>query len=548
MVNIFSNNPIILLFAVASLGYLFGSFKIKGQSLGLSAILFVGLLVGGLNNKLVQSDSEILEGIFLLGLCIFSYSVGLSSGPAFFKSYQKNGLKDFTFILGVLCFTGLISVGLFMLFGFSAASISGIYTGSTTNTAAMAGVLDYVKNLSSSATAESISQQVVIGYSFSYPMGVLGGMIAIVLMERWLKIDYEKEKHQLKNDYPVAENLSSASVEITNQEVCNISIRALKKRHQLNIIFGRVDQKKGHQLSNWDTRFDLGDEAMIVGAKEELERAITILGKRSKKKLSYDRTIYDTRRIFVSNPIYAGKTIASLNLEEDYNAVITRIRRGDMDMLAQRHTVIELGDRIRFVAKREDLTSLSKMFGDSYQDSNKVNLFSFGLGIGLGLIIGSLNIPIPFTTIQFQLGYAGGPLIIGLLLGALRRTGGVVWSLSYGANVTLQQIGLILLLSVIGLRSGTAFFDSLSFEALQFFIASAIISLSTAFITLWVGYQFFKKPFSLLLGMVANQPAILDFAMARCGNKIPEFGFSMIFPIALIMKIIIAQLLYIILS
>jgi len=548
MIQIFSSNPIILVFVVASLGYLFGSFKIKGQSLGLSAILFVGLLVGGLNSNLVQPDSEILEGIFLLGLCIFSYSVGLSSGPAFFKSYQKNGLQDFAFILGVLFFTGLISVGLFWLFGFSAATISGIYTGSTTNTAAMAGVLDYVKNLSNNEAAESISQQVVIGYSFSYPMGVLGGMIAIVLMERWLKIDYEKEKIQLKNDYPVAENLSSASVEIQNPEICNISIRDLKKGYNFNLIFGRVDQKKGHQLSNWDTSFQLGDEAMIVGALDELDRAISILGVKSAKKLSYDRTIYDTRRIFVSNPIYAGRTIASLNLDEAYNAVITRIRRGDVDMLARRDTVIELGDRIRFVAKREDLSALSKLFGDSYQASSKVNLFSFGLGIGLGLLIGSINIPIPFTSIQFQLGYAGGPLIIGLILGALRRTGGVVWSLSYGANVTLQQIGLILLLSVIGLRSGTAFFDSLSYEALQFFIASAIISLSTAFITLWVGYKILKKPFSLLMGMVANQPAILDFAMARSGNKIPEFGFSMIFPIALIMKIIIAQLLYIILS
>jgi len=548
MIQIFSNNPIILVFAVASLGYLFGSFKIKGQSLGLSAILFVGLLVGGLNSNLVKPDSEILEGIFLLGLCIFSYSVGLSSGPAFFKSYQKNGLQDFAFILGVLFFTGLISVGLFWLFGFSAATISGIYTGSTTNTAAMAGVLDYIKNLSNSAAAESISQQVVIGYSFSYPMGVLGGMIAIVLMERWLKIDYEKEKIQLKNDYPVAENLSSASVEIQNPEICNISIRDLKKTYSLNLIFGRIDQKNGHELSNWDTSFDLGDEAMIVGAVEELDRAIRILGAKSKKKLSYDRTVYDTRRIFVSNPLYAGRTIASLNLDENYNSVITRIRRGDIDMLARRDTVIELGDRIRFVAKREDLSALSKLFGDSYQASSKVNLFSFGLGIGLGLLIGSINIPIPFTSIQFQLGYAGGPLIIGLILGALRRTGGVVWSMSYGANVTLQQIGLILLLSVIGLRSGNAFFDSLSYEALQFFIASAIISLSTAFIMLWVGYKILKKPFSLLMGMVSNQPAILDFAMARCGNKIPEFGFSMIFPIALIMKIIIAQLLYIILS
>jgi len=532
---------------VAALGYLIGNIKFKGQSLGLATILFVGLIISGLDARLVQPDNQILEGIFLLGLCIYSYSIGLTSGPAFFKSYRKNGLSDFIFIFSALIFTGIISVGLYYLLGFSAATIAGIYTGSTTNTAALAGVLDYVKISSDKETFKTVSEQAVIGYSFSYPMGVLGSMIAIVVMERLLKINYSEEVKKLKNEYPLEEHLSSASIEITNKDVCNISIRDLLKKYKLNLIFGRVEQKGGHNLSNWNTQFEIGDETMIVGSEEEIERATEILGKQSQKKLSYDRSIFDTRRIFVSNPVYAGRTIASLNLDELYNAVITRIRRGDIDMLAKRETTIELGDRIRFVANRKDLRALSKLFGDSYQDSSKINLFSFGLGIGLGLLIGSINIPLG-SEINFKLGYAGGPLIAGLIFGTLRRTGSIVWSLAFSANVTLQQIGLILLLSVIGLRSGNAFFNSISLEGLSIFFASAIISLSTACSIIFVGYKFLKKPFSLLTGMVANQPAILDFSTTRSGNKVPEFGFTMIFPIALIMKIIIAQLLYIILT
>ena len=216
-------------------------------------------------------------------------------------------------------------------------------------------------------------------------------------------------------------------------------------------------------------------------------------------------------------------------------------------MVATGETVLELGDRIRFIARREDLESLSKLFGDSYQQSSKVNLFSFGLGIGLGLLIGSISIPLGSYG-EFKLGYAGGPLIAGLVLGALRRTGKIVWTMSYGSTITLQQMGLILLLASIGIGSGAAFIDSMGMDKVWVFLAGTGVSLFTALATLFVGFKIMKMPFSLLIGMVANQPAILDFAMERTGNRIPMFGFSQIFPIALIMKIVIAQILFIVLS
>jgi len=547
METIFSNNPIILLFVVASIGYLLGSVKIKGHSFGVAAILFTGLFISAVNNDLVDQDSKILEGILLLGLCIFTYSIGLSSGPAFFASYQKNGFKDFIFIFLMLLFTGFIAVGLFHLFDFSAATITGIYAGSTTNTAALAGVLDYVKSSTSPADFAIISEQIVIGYSFSYPMGVLGGMIAIVLIEKILKINYKNERNVLKETYPVDSDLSSSSIKITNEALCNISIRQLNKQYKLNLVFGRLVRGEDSSLCNWNTKFALNDQVMIIGSLEDLTNAAQLFGKELKNKISYDRSIYDTRRIFVSNQMLAGKSIASLNLEQQYDTVITRIRRGDIDMLANKDTIIEMGDRIRFVARREDLKAISKFFGDSYQASSKVNLFSFGLGIGLGLLLGSIEFSIT-KDVSFKLGYAGGPLIVGLILGALRRTGRIVWSLSYSANVTLQQIGLILLLSVIGLRAGGAMYQVFSLQGLYIFLASVIVSLLTAIALLLIGYKVTKKPFSILMGMVANQPAILDFAMDRSGSKIPEFGFSMMFPIALILKILIAQFLYLILS
>ena len=429
---------------------------------------------------------------------------------------------------------------------FSAATITGVYSGSTTNTAALAGVIEFI-NQSGVSNAQGLEKEAVIGYTFSYPMGVLGGIFAIIIMEKLLKVDYQKELESLKDKFPLADKLTSATIRITNSEIDGLNVRDLKQKYQLNVSFGRVFQGENMTLVTWSTNLQLGDGLIAVGEKKELERLTEILGEPTVSPTLSDNTKYDLRRIFVSNPEVTGVTIASLNLDEKFDAIITRIRRGDVEMVATGETVLELGDRIRFIARREDLESLSKLFGDSYQQSSKVNLFSFGLGIGLGLLIGSISIPLGSYG-EFKLGYAGGPLIAGLVLGALRRTGKIVWTMSYGSTITLQQMGLILLLASIGIGSGAAFIDSMGMDKVWVFLAGTGVSLFTALATLFVGFKIMKMPFSLLIGMVANQPAILDFAMERTGNRIPMFGFSQIFPIALIMKIVIAQILFIVLS
>ena len=533
--------PLLLLFIVVSLGYLLGNVKIKGNGLGVAAVLFTGLAFGAIDPRF-----SIPAIVFQLGLSIFVYSVGLSSGPVFFKAYKENGARDFLFAMSMLFLTGLTAAFFWWVFDFSAATITGVYSGSTTNTAALAGVIEFI-NQSGVSNAQGLEKEAVIGYTFSYPMGVLGGIFAIIIMEKLLKVDYQKELESLKDKFPLADKLTSATIRITNSEIDGLNVRDLKQKYQLNVSFGRVFQGENMTLVTWSTNLQLGDGLIAVGEKKELERLTEILGEPTVSPTLSDNTKYDLRRIFVSNPEVTGVTIASLNLDEKFDAIITRIRRGDVEMVATGETVLELGDRIRFIARREDLESLSKLFGDSYQQSSKVNLFSFGLGIGLGLLIGSISIPLGSYG-EFKLGYAGGPLIAGLVLGALRRTGKIVWTMSYGSTITLQQMGLILLLASIGIGSGAAFIDSMGMDKVWVFLAGTGVSLFTALATLFVGFKIMKMPFSLLIGMVANQPAILDFAMERTGNRIPMFGFSQIFPIALIMKIVIAQILFIVLS
>lgn len=542
MEEIFAENPLLLLFVVAALGYLVGKVNIRGNSLGVSAVLFVGLAFGAIN-----PNFNVPQIIFQLGLVFFVYSVGLSSGPAFFMSFKSNGVRDIGFVMVMLSTTALIAIGLYYIFGFDAASITGIYSGSSTNTPALASVIDLVER-KDSPDNQGIKDALVIGYTYSYPMGVIGVMIVLKLMERFFKIDYEAEKRLLRKDYPIEEELSSMSVKITNPKIIGESLRDITNENDLNILFGRISHGTDISLATWDTTVADGDVLMIIGGEIDLGKATAVFGEETVDNISYDRKEYDVRRIFVSNPKVVGKTISSLNLSEKYSAVITRIRRGDLDMLAKANTVLEMGDRIRFVARRKDLKGLSTLFGDSYYESSSVNLFSFGLGIALGLLIGIVELSLPGDT-TFKLGMAGGPLVVGLVLGALRRTGPIVWTLPYGANVTLRQMGLIFLLAVIGLSSGNKVLASLESPLwITVFFGGVVLSMTSAFVSIIIGYKLFRIPFSLLLGFLSNQPAILEFATDMSKNKVPLIGYSVMFPIALVMKILFAQMLFLFLG
>lgn len=535
-------NPLLLLFLVTAIGYLVGTIKVKGTGLGTAAVLFVGLAFGAMNPAF-----NIPEIIFQIGIVFFVYTIGIRSGPAFFDSFKKNGTRDFIFVILMLALSTLVTVVLFYLLNFDRATIVGMYTGSSTNTTALAGVIDMV-NQESKNQASTINH-LVVGYTFSYPMGVLGVMLAIKIMERFLKIDYQKEKEILRKDYPIDEDLTSRAIEITNPDLAYKSIRDIAKDYQWNVVFGRIDsQRHGTVLPNWDLTLMPGDKIIVVGSKNELDQVEKVLGQETIDSLSYDRKEFDIVRIFVSNPSVVGRSLSSLNLSEKYDALITRIRRGDIEMLAKGDTILELGDRIRFIARRKDVKDIQAFFGDSYYAASKIDLFSFGLGIAIGLILGMIEFTLPGNLV-FKLGFAGGPLIVGLFLGALRRTGPIVWSLPYASNVTLNQLGLTLLLAVIGVRSGNTLMESLSDGAwVKIFMAGSVLSILTAMLSLWLGYKIIKIPYSLLLGFIANQPAILEFSTDITKNRVPTIGYAFMFPISLVLKILFAQVLYILLG
>lgn len=539
MVEIFKENAVLLLFVVTALGYWIGSVRIRGTGLGVAAVLFVGLGFGAIDPAL-----RIPDMIITLGLTIFVYTIGLQSGPGFFHNIRQHGFRDIVFVILMLVLSASIALGLHFLFSFEASTTAGLFAGVTTNTAALAALLDAFSHNYGADTATQLSKEAVVGFSISYPMGVLGVMMAIAFIEKILKINYQTEERALRKDYPIEQDMKNTAILITTDSFENMTFRDIRQQMGWSLVFGRYLRDGETKLTHMDMTLRKGDIIRLVGDRDEVDRAIAELGEEVQGELIAGDPAYDTARIFVSNPRVVGQKLAALNLNEKYSAIISRYRRGDIDLLATGDTILELGDQVRIVARKEDLPKIADLFGNSYERLSHVNLLSFGLGMALGLLLGLFVFSLPNGS-SFKLGFAGGPLVVALLLGSLRRTGPIVWTLSYGSNLTLRQFGLTLLLAGIGINSGHTFLSTLMGGGGTFiFLSSVIISILTGIITLVIGFKLIGIPFSFLTGMVANQPAILDFSVDRAGNKLPNIGFTTMLPVALITKIIFVQLLF----
>jgi putative transport protein len=545
MIALLAGNPLLLLFLVSALGYALGQIKVQGSSLGVAAVLFVGLAAGALDPRLVLP-----EIVFLLGLVIFVYTVGLSSGPGFFASFNRRGLRDNVLVLGVLLAAAAVALAAALLLGLKSTIAAGMFAGSLTNTPALAGLLDTLRTTVPADTLEAVLAEPVVGYSVAYPMGVLGVILAVWLGQRLWRIDYRQESERLRQFNLVEQEIYNSTVRVTHPEVTGIPLHTLSQQHAWEVIFTRHKRDDTLSLAGGDTELALGDRIAVLGAPEQVDRTTVVLGEAVAEHLEFDRSLYDFRRVFVSNPEIAGRRLADLNLPRRFGALVTRVRQGDIDLLADGNTVLELGDRVRVVAKRDQMRQLSDFFGDSYKALSEINLLSFGLGLTLGLLVGMIPIPLP-GGITITLGYAGGPLLVALLLGALRRTGPVVWTLSYSANLILRQMGLILLLAGIGVRSGYTFLATFTQSGgYLIFLAGAAVTLTTALLTLWIGYKLLRIPYPMLTGMLSavhTQPAVLGYALEQAENEIPNIGYALVFPTATIAKILLAQVIYLLL-
>ncbi|HET7755199.1 MAG TPA: aspartate:alanine exchanger family transporter [Anaeromyxobacteraceae bacterium] len=544
MVHALAEQPVLVLFLVAAIGFPLGQVQVRGISLGVSAVLFVGLAFGAADPAL-----RLPEIVYLLGLTLFVYTIGLSSGPAFVASLRHEGWKYNLLAVVVVLLGTFLTVGASALLKTDAALAAGLLSGALTSTPALAGALETLKRAAPPEQLDQLLAEPVVGYSVAYPVGVVGVVLAIALCQRLWRVDYAAEARQLRKYGGGNEPILNRTVHVLRRRIAGSALGELVREYGWQVQFGRIKRGGRFVLADPDERVQLGDLVTVVGTGEELDRVTAQLGEESDDHIDLDRREYDQRRLFVSNPDVAGRRLGDLDLAR-HEAVVTRVRRGDADLLPNDDMVLELGDRVRVVARHDRMPELTAFFGDSYRSVTEIDLFTFGVGLALGLALGAIPIPLP-GGVRVSLGFAGGPLVVALVLGTIGRTGAVVWSLPYAANMTLRQIGLVFFLAGIGTRAGGTFVKTLTGSGgLALFAAGAAITCISALAALWIGHKLMGIPMTLLIGMVAGiqtQAAVVGYALEQTGNDLPSVGYAAVYPIAMLSKILLVQILLLVL-
>lgn len=537
--DVLAGNPLLTLFLVTGTGYVLGRIRIGSFSLGVSAILFAGLAFGAIHPELA------LPGVvYQFGLVVFVYALGLASGPTLLSSFRRRGLRDTLLGLGSLAAAGTMTFAIGKLFNLSGSILSGVFSGSLTSTPALAGALEFLsRRAADRPDLASLLSEPVLGYSLTYPIGVLGIMITMHLLAKLWRVDFAEESKRL--GYGDKTRITTVDVEVTVEGVVNQSIRALLPRDVRNVTFSRV-WRDGRQMTvEGSTRLQRGDIVTVVGPKEEIDKIIPRIGRKSTLQRQIDRTEIDIRHVFVSNPQVVGRPLSELNLPARFGTVVSRIRRGNVELLARGSSVLELGDQIRIVGPTDKLDAVTEYFGDSIKRLGEVDVLAVSLGICLGLLIGMIPLPL-FGGITFSLGYAAGPLLVALLLGMVGRTGKIVWVLPYNANLTLRQMGLVLFLAGIGTQAGTAFSGTVTDIGLLVVIAGVLLTVLYSALTLFVGYKLLKVPMTVMWGLLAGiqtQSATLAFVNDRIDNDLPNISYATVYPTAMVFKTILVQVL-----
>jgi putative transport protein len=537
MLQLLSKSSLLLLFLVLAVGAPLGKIKIAGVNLGIASILFTGLAFGAL-----APNIKLPAIVYEIGLVLFIYCIGVSSGEQFFGNLKKKGWKDNVLTFGAVILVFLMVVLIGTLSSIKSSYLAGIFAGSLTNTPSLAASLEFIKASAPVALIESALAEPVVAYSVCYPMGVIGMILAIILFQKIFKTSLLANA-QLTD----AEKLTNATVVVSNDKVIGSTITELKIAYGLTVVFGRIKRGAISFLALDSMSLERGDLMTIVGKPPQIEKALSLLGTRSENNLEMDHQQLDVRRIFVSNLDLVGQSLMDLNLPHTMGIIITRIRRGDSDILPNAETTLQFGDRVRVLTGRSELVSASKFFGDSYAAQSEIDILTLGLGVAAGFFLGMIPIPLPGGII-LKLGIAGGPLIVALLLGSVNRIGKLVFVMPYSANNTIRQLGLVLFLAGVGTRSGYAFRETMtqSDQGINFFLIGAAITIAIGFLFLYVGHRFLRIPFPRLAGMLAGfqtQPAVLAFVNEQAKSEQPNIGYSSVFPIATLTKIIFVQIL-----
>ena len=539
-----------LLALVAVIGLWIGHFKIKGVGLGIGGVLFGGILVAHFTMQYgIKLDSHTLHFVQEFGLILFVYTIGIQVGPGFFASLRQSGLTLNGLGILIVALGALVTILIYKFADIPLDVALGIYSGAVTNTPSLGAGQQILSELGMSQTTSNMG----MAYAMAYPFGICGILLSMWLIRLFFKIKVDEESANFeKESGHDKEALKSMSLKVTNTNLNGIHLIEIPGFDDEDVVCSRLKRGELVIVPKADTDVQLGDILHLVGNPEGLKKMHLIIGEEVDVPVASLSGEIRSERVVVTNEKVLGKKIRHLGIHQKYGVVISRLNRAGVELVPTAHTTLQFGDVLHMVGKTDILNQAISVIGNAKQKLLQVQMLPVFIGIGLGVLLGSIPFYIPGFPVALKLGLAGGPLVVALILARIGSIGKLYWFMPPSANLALREIGIVLFLAVVGLKSGGSFVDTLTNgSGLEWMGYGIFITLIPLMIVGIIARLYAKLNYLSLCGLLAGSmtdPPALAFANElKEGSGAASLSYATVYPLTMFLRIISPQLLAILL-
>lgn len=539
-------HSILLLSFVIAAGIQLGKIKVFGVSLGITLVLFVGIILGHfgftINHNVIHFFKE-------FGLILFVYSVGMQVGPGFFSSFKQGGITLNMLACGIVFLGVLTAVILHYATGIPMPTMVGILSGAVTNTPGLGAAQQAFSDM------HGVSDNTIaLGYAVAYPLGVIGIILSIILIKYIFRVSFDKENEQLNSeDSSHTNEAKPISLIVKNPAIFNKTVAELSNllEHR-DFVISRVwrDSNKQIEIASANTVLQENDKVFVITTETDAETIKTFIGEEidmERKQWIRMESQFINRRILITKPELNGKRLGQLKLRKLYGINITRINRAGVDLVAKPGLTLQVGDRVNVVGTEPAVSNVEKVLGNSMKRLNEPNLITIFVGIALGIVLGSIPISFPGIPQPVKLGLAGGPLVVAILISRFGYHYKLITYTTQSANLMLREIGITLFLACVGISAGDGFVDTIVNNGGFAWIGYGfIITFVPLMIIGCIGRYFCKVNYFTLMGLIAGSttdPPALAYSNATAGNDAPSVGYATVYPLTMFLRVLTAQLL-----
>ena len=540
--NSIAHAVLIYAFVIAT-GVMLGKIKIGGISLGVTFVLFMGILVGHFGFTV---DHTVMHFIKEFGLILFIFSIGLQVGPSFFTSFKKGGMM----LNGLACLLILLGIGvtlsLYYIFDgeISIPMLVGIMQGAVTNTPGLGAAQEALRQLSEAGELTGHIPSIGLGYAVAYPMGVIGVLLSFIIIRGIFRIKLDKEEECLSAQRESTETPNWISIKVTNESLVDCTLSQCQNMIRRQFIASRLFTGTEVIVPSEDTRLRLGDILSIIVNDADEKSVVAFMGKKVDYVWEDSENTMVSRRIVVTQSNINGKTIGSLALRSVYGVNITRVHRSGIDLLARPELYLQVGDRVTVVGSVDAIKKVEQILGNTLKRLNEPHLITIFLGIFVGILVGSIPIHFPNMPMPAKLGLAGGPLIVAILLGRFGYRLKLITYTTQSANLMLREMGISLFLASVGISAGAEFVDTVvSPDGLRWILSGVLITMIPA-LTVGIIGRLLKINYFTLIGMISGSctnPPALAYSSSIANNDAPAVAYSTVYPLTMFLRIICAQ-------